>query len=74
MESFFHSRDNSDKMLSASKDKTLMATIMIDLNSASARAWRSLKGKQVTKHGQASWVNGPAAPQAHSVKCYPKQA
>jgi hypothetical protein len=48
---------------------------MIDPNSASARAWRSLKGKQVTKHGQASWVNGPNDwLAARSEAAHPKQS
>ena len=59
VESFFHSRDNSEKVLSASKDKSLIAIIILNPNSTSARPWRSLKGKQVTKQGQASWANGP---------------
>jgi hypothetical protein len=75
VESFFHSRDNSDKVLSASKDKSLIATIMIDPNSASARHWRSLRGKPVTKHGQASWVNGPNDwLAARSEAAHPKQS
>jgi hypothetical protein len=49
-ESLFHSRDNSEKVLSASNAKSLIATIMFDSNSGSARPWRSLKGKQVTRH------------------------
>ena len=59
MENFFHNRDNSEKVISASKAKIPISLIILDPYPASAEPRRSLGGKHVTIHNRATWAHGP---------------